>query len=718
MRAKRLTAFVAMLMLCIAVAGLAPAGAGAAGIAGWGENEAGELGNGTTALQRAPTTVLDAAGTAPLEGVQAVAAGSNFSLALLESGKVLAWGYNASGQLGNESRTTSFLPVEVKGLTHVKQLAAGSEFAAALLESGHVMVWGQNNFGQLAKERGGSSTVPVEVSGLSGVTAISIGPSGSYVLALLESGEVMAWGDNDTGELGNGSTAETDSTPGLVSELSHVLAISAGTYHALALVEGNTVKAWGDNTQGELGIGTETGPEVCGGLGHCYRTPVSVSELSGVTAVAAGGAFSLALTEGHTVKAWGIDKEGQLGNGTTAAHFDSPVSISGLSEVAEISAGLSHSLALLKSGDVDAWGSNSRGQLGIGSTGSYKDSPVSASELSGVTAVQAGALTSLSLGSVGPYVTAVSPPSGTSAGGTTVKVEGTGFTGAKAVLFGSEPGTGLTVESGSKLSVSTPARKPSTVHAYVTGANGITSSPDSVVFTYLPIGNIEFGRCLNLGAGKGKYKTGTCTELAEGSGRYEWEALSREITFTSADTVKEGSPKPISLSSGTATLSCQNESGTGAYEEPKAVGSVRLVFTECELGGSRCHSAGAAEGEVASATLGGGLGWREEAGNDVGLELRAASEGESFLEATCGSNVVSVKGAVIGWITPVNNMSGTFNLKFKTSKGKQVPEQFDEVGAAARVLEMRVGAEGAYETAALAFESVLSNHEELEIDTH
>ena len=193
-----------------------------------------------------------------------------------------------------------------------------------------------------------------------------------------------AWGRNESGQLGDGSNSNS-STPVAVSGLGGVTAIAAGGYHSFALLPDGTVRAWGDNQLGQLGDGTTSD----------RLTPVAVSGLTGVTAIAGGRYHSLALLSDGTVRAWGYNHSGQLGDGTTSDRL-TPVAVSGLSGVTAIAAGGAHGLALLSDGTVRAWGNNQLGQLGDGTT-SDRLTPVAVSGLSGVTAIAAGGAHSLAL---------------------------------------------------------------------------------------------------------------------------------------------------------------------------------------------------------------------------------------------------------------------------------------------------------------------------------
>jgi alpha-tubulin suppressor-like RCC1 family protein len=383
---------VAVFMVSAMVAATASAASSAAA---WGFNGNGQLGNGTVTSSDVPVAVSG------LSGVTAISGGSFHSLALLSNGTVMAWGANNVGQLGNGTVTDSHVPVAVSGLGGVTAIAAGANHSLALLSNGTVMAWGYNGTGQLGNGTTTSSHVPVAVSGLSGVTAISA--SREYSLALLSNGTVMAWGYNFYGQLGNGTTTDSHvpvavCAAGTVGTcptgpyLSGVTAISAGSYHSLALLSNGTVMAWGNNIFGELGNGTTTKSNV----------PVAVSGLSGVTAISAGSWHSLALLSNGTVMAWGYNGNGQLGNGTgTDSHV--PVAVSGLGGVTAISAGERHSLALLSNATVMAWGFNQYGQLGNGTTTSSLV-PVAVSGLKGVTAISGGLYHSLAVRAEPPWV--------------------------------------------------------------------------------------------------------------------------------------------------------------------------------------------------------------------------------------------------------------------------------------------------------------------------
>jgi alpha-tubulin suppressor-like RCC1 family protein len=463
-------------MLGTAAMGASGAAAASPGASGWGQNNFGQLGDGTLESSTVPISVNG------LTEVVAVAAGGEHSLALLSNGTVEAWGDNAAGQLGNASNTNSSVPVPVSGLSNVTAIAAGGEFSLALLSNGHVMAWGQNAEGQLGDTEKGenrNSNVPVEVSGLTEVTAISAGAK--HALALGSDGRVKAWGSDISGQLGNGcSSPECNDalTPVEVKELGGVTAIAAGGAHSLALLTNGTVEAWGADGKGQLGNGTTSKKP--------FSTPVAVQGLIGAHAIAAGETHSLAALTGGEVDAWGSNKGGELGNNSQTAS-NIPIQVPGLTEVASVTAGQSTSAALQTSGNVWTWGINGEGQGGVGTNEPAKNLvPVQVSDIHLVAQISAGGSHMIVAGPQLPTVTAVSPHEGPPAGGTAVTVTGTNFSGVTAVSFGSTPATSYTVESPTQINAVAPAGS-GVVSVTVTIAGGTSAKDPASDFSYVPI---------------------------------------------------------------------------------------------------------------------------------------------------------------------------------------------------------------------------------------
>jgi len=372
--------------LALAAAMGSPASSVAAKVLDWGGNSIGQLGNGTTTNSDVPVVVTG------LGAVKKLAEDGQSAYAVLtKGGTVDAWGDNQSGQLGQgptePEQNESLVPEPVKGISGVTAIAAACHTVIARLSTGTVDVWGAGGSGQLAQGEKEESRAlePIPVKGLTEVKAVAAGCGSLY--ALKNNGTVMAWGDNEHGELGNGGPPGDVKEPVAVKGLKGVAAIAAGRFFALALVKG-TVKAWGEGSGGELGNGEATSSSV----------PVAVSGLTGVKAIAGGGYSSLALMSDTTVKSWGLNNVGQLGTGAVlgpescegVACAKVPTAVSGLIEVKSISTGIFHGYALLKNKTVKAWGDDELGQLGNGEVTLDQPAPVSVSGLTGVVMLAVG----------------------------------------------------------------------------------------------------------------------------------------------------------------------------------------------------------------------------------------------------------------------------------------------------------------------------------------
>lgn len=360
-----------------------PEGGSAAWAWAWGLDSNGQLGNGappgTNSDSSIPVVSSLPAGTT----VTAVAAGFNHSLALTSTGQVLAWGANANGELGNGTTTDSNTPVLVNlpAGTTVVAIAAGWYHSLALTATGQVLAWGDNQYGELGNGTTSTNTctcvvAPAAVSLPAGTTVSAVTSRGYHSLALTSAGQVLAWGQNYRGQLGTGSPTTTgclcSATPvaAVLPAGTTVTAVATGASFSMVLTSTGQVLAWGRNDKGELGNGT-TDSNPC----LCNPAPAPVSLPSGVTVTALTGGFyhALALTSTGQVLAWGMNSEGELGNGTsnTTGCSCNPTPGSVLlpsgTTVASIGAGYYHSLAVSSGGQVLAWGLNVSGQLGDGS---------------------------------------------------------------------------------------------------------------------------------------------------------------------------------------------------------------------------------------------------------------------------------------------------------------------------------------------------------------
>jgi alpha-tubulin suppressor-like RCC1 family protein len=354
-------------VLCLTGTAAASAAAPPPGSAlGWGLNTLGQLGDGSSTLVRTtPVAAHLPAGVL----VTAVAAGDNSSLALTSDGRVLAWGWNLDGQLGDGTTTSRPTPVAVhlpKG-THVTAIDAGAAFSLALTSDGRVLAWGDNTNGQLGVGTPNTrSLTPVGVHLPAGTRVKAIAAGNAFGLALTSDGRVLAWGDNQFGQLGDGGTESIALTPVRVHlpAGSRATAIAAAAYVGLALTPGGSrVLSWGNDANGALGNGTVD-------VTSNVPTPVHLPAGSRVTAIGAGGGVGMAVLCSGRVLAWGWNFYGQVGDGTiTDKPTPVPVHLPKGTRVTAVAPGDIFSLALTSRGQVLAWGNGFTGQLGNGAIG-------------------------------------------------------------------------------------------------------------------------------------------------------------------------------------------------------------------------------------------------------------------------------------------------------------------------------------------------------------
>jgi alpha-tubulin suppressor-like RCC1 family protein len=356
----------------------------------WGDNNYGELGVGVGCQQWSPVPL-----TVPnLCGVKALSAGDLHICALLEDGTVDCWGETPGPIADTKTPMTvdaglpqqcdtivssgsldklGSMPGKVPCLSGAVAIAAGGAVDCALLGDGSVKCWGWAGGGGLGNGIGLSQLAagalwwpPVSVSGIDDATAVGVdGLSGCAVRA---GGAVSCWGQNESGELGDGTTTAS-AVPVNVSALSGAQSItlngtaSGGSrcaacyYFSCALLSAGTVSCWGEDQQGELGTGATALTAT--------TAPVAVPNVTGVRSLVAGNGHVFALLANGTIEAWGADTCGELGDGTTA-DSPSPVQVQNVTQATSVAAGTCHACAALSDGGVLCWGDNGYGQLGGG----------------------------------------------------------------------------------------------------------------------------------------------------------------------------------------------------------------------------------------------------------------------------------------------------------------------------------------------------------------
>jgi alpha-tubulin suppressor-like RCC1 family protein/phosphodiesterase/alkaline phosphatase D-like protein len=351
----------------------------------WGDNIVGGVGDGSLINRKSPVPVTTtgtplASGLTPL----GLAVGAGYSLALCADGSLLAWGSNSEGELGNNTLTDTTTPGAVitagtvlEGKT-VVAVSAGAIHNLVLCSDGTLAGWGNNGDGQLANPIESHSALPVPVvtlgTPLFNRSVAVLGTGSFHNVVLCTDGTLVSWGRNDLGQLGNSTTTRSRvpvavATAGTALAGKSVMTVAAGSDHNIALCYDGTVITWGYNLYGQLGNNTTINSTVP------IAVPTAGTALEGKTVVAvdAGGNYSLALCSDGTLVAWGDNSFGQLGIGTSATNSKIPVAVNtgttlAGKTVSELHAGNVFSMVRCTDGTTAAWGYNVEGELGNNST--------------------------------------------------------------------------------------------------------------------------------------------------------------------------------------------------------------------------------------------------------------------------------------------------------------------------------------------------------------
>lgn len=320
----------------------------------------------------------------------------------------------------NNDNNTKFLntspssdkPEENSIFSTAVAISSGDNHTCAITSEGGVVCWGNNDSGELGNGTTQDSSIPVTVVGLE-EDIIEISAGGGHTCALTASGGVKCWGANNAGQLGDGTQINRLEPVGVIGLSQGVTAISVGAWHSCALLANGGVKCWGGNSDGQLGDGTWV----------VFRTsPVYVYNLtSGISAISAGGVHTCALTISGGGKCWGYGGAGELGDGTGNGS-NKPVNVLGLSSgICSIRAGGSHSCAITISGGLKCWGFNQYGQVGNGTTTTNVLSPENVVGLSsGISSVSLDGYHTCALTSLGGVKCWGSNPSGELGDGTII----------------------------------------------------------------------------------------------------------------------------------------------------------------------------------------------------------------------------------------------------------------------------------------------------------
>lgn len=307
-----------------------------------------------TTVDRASLTRVGLPGSL---GVTGLAAGGDRSFAVTRDGQLWGWGRNGvGGAVGDGSQQDVLTPVRITGVPPIRQVATGAFHTVAVTRDGTVWTWGANGRGQLGTGSTQASTVPVQVPGLVDVVAVAAGEN--HTLALRGDGTVLSWGQNLFGQLGDGTVGGDRTAPAAVTGLPEVTAVAAHGHHSLAVAANGTVRGWGNNGDGQVGDGS---------FDLSVPSPRQVTGLTGVSAVVAGRTHSVATRTDGSVWAWGNNQSGQLGAGSAGGISRTPVQAA-IADVRALSAGGESTSALVGDGGLTRWGGNDFGQLGDGTT--------------------------------------------------------------------------------------------------------------------------------------------------------------------------------------------------------------------------------------------------------------------------------------------------------------------------------------------------------------
>ena len=318
---------------------------------GWGANSFGQIGNNSITVRRTPVSVLGSTKT-----FCQISVNRNHSAAIDKNGRVWAWGDNSYGTLGDNSITRRCTPVAVLGVTKTFcKIGSGGLHTVAIDKNGQAWGWGDNSYGTLGDNTVTSKRTPVLVLGTT-KTFCEIATGGCHTMAIDKYGRAWGWGANSfDGYLGDNSISNRCTPVSVLGAVKTFCKISAGEQHSLAIDKNGRAWGWGNGSSGRTGINSTA----------TRRTPASVvGTVKTFCQISAGGEHSVAIDKNGRVWSWGNNFYGQLGDGTLTCRC-TPVSIAGTSKTfCEISAGISHSVAIDKNGRVWVWGYNVDGQLG------------------------------------------------------------------------------------------------------------------------------------------------------------------------------------------------------------------------------------------------------------------------------------------------------------------------------------------------------------------
>lgn len=308
--------------------------------------------NGSTGASKPP--VIDVTPSVRSTDDRATIAAGGRHSCVLSGARVLCWGANDRGQLGDGEAESRDTPDAIAGDIEFSQVVAGIAHSCGLTRSGDAYCWGSNESGQLGDATASTRSAPVRVAGNISFQVLRAGQR--HTCGLTNSGDAACWGVNDKGQLGDGTT-NSRSAPAIIKAPVRFISLSAGWTHTCGLSFDGSAYCWGDNSSGQLGDDSR----------NSERAPVAVAGGLHFTSISAGNGHTCAVTDAGEAYCWGNNLYGQLGTGSTVSS-NTPAKVETQSRFASVSVGSSHSCGRTRSGQAWCWGRNNYGQLGDGST--------------------------------------------------------------------------------------------------------------------------------------------------------------------------------------------------------------------------------------------------------------------------------------------------------------------------------------------------------------
>ena len=284
-----------------------------------------------------------------------IAVGQDHICVILDDNSMNCWGDNSEGQLGDGTLVNrqTMTPVDFGVGRTAVSIAAGESHTCAILDDASLKCWGDNSNGQLGDGTVFDSTIPVDVN-LGSDVPVTISAGSSHTCVVIATADLKCWGDNSEGQLGDGTNTDSSSPISVNLGADKVLAIASGYSHTCAILNSPTLKCWGDNSEGQLGDSTNDD----------RNSPTTIGLDGNPVAISTGSQHTCSILADTTLKCWGDNSEGQLGDGSNT---DSNAPLSIISAATSISLGDLHTCALFSSHTIKCWGDNSYSQLGDGS---------------------------------------------------------------------------------------------------------------------------------------------------------------------------------------------------------------------------------------------------------------------------------------------------------------------------------------------------------------